>query len=99
MANDVCLWGGRAQLVFRAKASYRSNTSNLAVKVVMANGTEGGVNVPLRDRSRVDAHLGHIFTTPTHAPKPTVDNNTPIDASHGRPLRRSVCPSLNSFST
>ena len=85
MANEMCLWGGRAQLVFRAKASYRSNASNLAVEVVMANGIEGGVNVPLRDRSRVDAHWD-MFSRPrpTHqSPPPTT---TPLSMHHTEDL-------------
>ena len=85
MANDIHLWGGRAQLVFRAKASCRSNTSNLAAKVVMANGTEGGVNVPLRDRSRVDAHWD-MFSRPrpTHQSPPST--TTPLSMHHTEDL-------------
>ena len=85
MANEIYLWGGRAQLILRAKACYRCNASNLAVKVTTANGKEGGVNVPLRGRSRVDAHRNMFLRPrPTHQCPPST--TTPLSMRHKEDL-------------
>ena len=81
MANEMHLRGGGAQLMFRAKAFCRSNASNLAVKVVTVNGKEGGVNLPLRGGSRVDA-LRDVFCDPD-APMPTVDDTRKTPTAYG----------------
>jgi hypothetical protein len=96
MANEICLRGGRAQLMFRAKASYLPNASNLAVKVVMVNGKEGGVNVPLSGRSRVDTSTPNrdmfLRPRPTHqCPPPTT---TPFSMRHKEDLCGGLCAVL-----
>jgi hypothetical protein len=96
MANEIYLRGGRAQLTFHAKASCRSNASNLAVKVVVSNGKEGGVNVPLSGGSRVDAPMPNrdmfLRPRPTHQCPPST--TTPFSMRHKEDLCGGLCAVL-----